>query len=403
MHAMLHVAPPPPPEEAALSGDPRGSFCLMVSPPGPECSYPFSRSVVFMFDRSGSMVGDPLRHAKGALTAGLRLLGPGDEFTVVAFDHEELWWTDGLCQATPDNIAACQQWVNDQAPRANSYSLPFIFLITDGCVNDERDICSFVDAAANGEGGPDLGPPLTTATTGSVYHDAQSNYSSAHSSAGGPPSSYYSAASGPLPPPSSAYSGPGGPPPPGYAPPQPPPPPPPTHSAAPGGPKPLAPRMFTFGIGPYCNHYFLKQLATIGRGMCGVALQPNAIKPMIERMLVSAALPLLSDVELLLQGVESVELFPPVLPDLFCGQPLLVVGKYTGQWPSVSQLHGLLPTGEEYTQALPALPVGTLPIDKLFSKGRLDLLTSQAWMQGNPDHLVKQIIDLSVACAEESR
>jgi hypothetical protein len=31
---MLHVAPPPPPEEAALSGDPRGSFCLMVSPPG---------------------------------------------------------------------------------------------------------------------------------------------------------------------------------------------------------------------------------------------------------------------------------------------------------------------------------------------------------------------------------
>jgi secreted protein with Ig-like and vWFA domain len=46
-----------------------------------------------MFDRSGSMVGDPLRHAKGALTAGLRLLGPGDEFTVVAFDHEELWWT----------------------------------------------------------------------------------------------------------------------------------------------------------------------------------------------------------------------------------------------------------------------------------------------------------------------
>lgn len=54
---------------------------------------PFSRSVVFIFDRSGSMVGDPLRYAKAALVAGLRLLGPQDEFTVVAFDHEQEWWT----------------------------------------------------------------------------------------------------------------------------------------------------------------------------------------------------------------------------------------------------------------------------------------------------------------------
>jgi hypothetical protein len=33
----------------------------------------------------------------------------------------------------------------------------------------------------------------------------------------------------------------------------------------------IPPRIFTFGIGPYCNHYFLKQLATQGRGMFDVA------------------------------------------------------------------------------------------------------------------------------------
>ena len=39
------------------------------------------------------MAGAPLRAAKEALAAGLRTLGPGDQFTVAAFDHEQLWWT----------------------------------------------------------------------------------------------------------------------------------------------------------------------------------------------------------------------------------------------------------------------------------------------------------------------
>lgn len=60
---------------------------------GPECSTPFCRSVIFMLDRSGSMEGEPLAGAKAALVSGLRLLTRHDQFTVVAFDHEQLWWT----------------------------------------------------------------------------------------------------------------------------------------------------------------------------------------------------------------------------------------------------------------------------------------------------------------------
>jgi hypothetical protein len=67
-------------------------YCLA----GPEKCVRFPRSVVFMFDRSGSMTGDPIRYAKAALLNGLHMLGPEDKFTVVAFDHEQLWWT-GEC------------------------------------------------------------------------------------------------------------------------------------------------------------------------------------------------------------------------------------------------------------------------------------------------------------------
>lgn len=40
----------------------------------------------------------------------------------------------------------------------------------------------------------------------------------------------------------------------------------------------LIPRLNTFAIGPYCNHYFLKQLATYGRGAFDVAFRPHAIQ-----------------------------------------------------------------------------------------------------------------------------
>lgn len=45
--------------------------------------------------------GDPIRYAKAALLSGLHMLGPQDQFTVVAFDHEQLWWTGG------SNSACC--------------------------------------------------------------------------------------------------------------------------------------------------------------------------------------------------------------------------------------------------------------------------------------------------------
>jgi len=38
------------------------------------------------------------------------------------------------------------------------------------------------------------------------------------------------------------------------------------------------PRVCTFGIGRYCNHYFLKMLANIGRGMSDAAFTPARIQ-----------------------------------------------------------------------------------------------------------------------------
>jgi hypothetical protein len=65
----------------------------------------------------------------------------------------------------------------------------------------------------------------------------------------------------------------------------------------------------TFAIGPYCNHFFMKQLAVLGRGVFDVAYRPHAVQAQMQYMLSAAARPVLADITLTLpgEGVEGVE------------------------------------------------------------------------------------------------
>lgn len=96
-----------------------------------------------------------MRYAKAALLTGLLKLDVGDRFGVVAFDHDQQWWTDCLVYATPENIRTCMMWVNDDisargttdiktplmqalrmlrdAPsQPEEVRLPLVFMLTDG-------------------------------------------------------------------------------------------------------------------------------------------------------------------------------------------------------------------------------------------------------------------------------
>ena len=67
------------------SQDPRGTFVLSISPPGPKVAASFQRSIVYVVDRSGSMTGDPIEYARRALGTALSMLEPDDQFTIIAY------------------------------------------------------------------------------------------------------------------------------------------------------------------------------------------------------------------------------------------------------------------------------------------------------------------------------
>jgi len=158
--------------------DPRGSFVLLVNPPIKQEEYS-PRDILFLLDRSGSMSGKPWHDAVAALETAINNLNPGDRFGIVCFDHEAAFFNGtayplensppprALYPVTKDMKAAANGFVRNCPARGrtdiltpldwavrtlnlnkNLSTIPFVVLLTDGAVNNEREICRRVGSTA---------------------------------------------------------------------------------------------------------------------------------------------------------------------------------------------------------------------------------------------------------------
>jgi len=157
----------------------------------------------------------------------------------------------------------------------------------------------------------------------------------------------------------------------------------------------IAPRIMTLGIGPYTNSFFLKMLAAYGRGFSELCLDPKDIFDMIHSLVSRSSIPILKNIQLMMdnQAYQNVELYPPEIPDLFVGAPLLISGRYTpgpmGGWPPAMRLQGEWPNGERCEFEVPFRDPqvdnnqgfsSPLPVAKMMIRQRIDLLTADAWL-----------------------
>eukprot|EP00898_Chlorokybus_atmophyticus_P000257 jgi/Chlat1/1231/Chrsp115S01679 len=271
-----------------------GAFCLTV----------FVKSMVFVLDRSGSMQGRPMQDALEALRTG-----------VLGLRSTSLLSTMSNCtghhscnlriRAIKTALAILQL--------GGAGTVPYVFLITDGAVDNEREICRYAMST------------LASATG-------------------------------------------------------------------------VVPRISCFGIGIYCNHFFLKMLAQLGRGLCDIAYNPGKLRGQMERLLVAAATPVLTDVAVGIPGLlHGCEVYPNPVPDLFCGAPLLVAGRFVDAFPQDDvTLRGRLPNGSILDVKANCISAGAIPLDQVRLRQRLDLLTAQSWLDPSPK-LVQQVVDESVA------
>lgn len=103
-------------------------------------------------------------------------------------------------------------------------------------------------------------------------------------------------------------------------------------------------RLFSFGIGSSVNRWLLEEMARVGRGVARVVTDEERADAEADRLAARLAAPYLTDVRIDWGAAPVTASSPGQLPDLFLGEPLRVLARYSGsgRFPVVvrGRLHG---------------------------------------------------------------
>lgn len=297
--------------------DQREMFCLYLFPGSDNSRKVFRKVVLFVVDVSASMQGGPIEAAKTALLEALSKLKSIDSFNIIAFNENTELFSPFIEMATNEAIENATEWINTsliseggtnislplnqaiEMVAETGDSVPFIFLITDGAVENERDICNVMKSRlANG----------------------------------------------------------------GLS----------------------CPRICTFGIGSYCNHYFLHMLAQIGRGYHDAAYDTDSIIFKMQRLFDNASSIILTNITIdALERLDKLELYPFHIPDLSTESPLIVSGRYHGNFPDSVKVGGNLADLSNFVVDVKVQNAKDFPLDRVLARRHIETLTSHAWFSGS--------------------
>lgn len=170
--------------------------------------------------------------------------------------------------------------------------------------------------------------------------------------------------------------------------------------------KPRRIRLFDFGVGYDVDVHFLDRLAQQNKGDSDYVRPEEDIEAKVSRFYAKVASPVLTDVQLEINGVKTADVYPRPsdLPDLFAGSQLLIAGRYTGQGPVTARLIGTI-NGKSASYALasslPAVADANDFLPRLWATRKIGYLMDAIRLRqtkaggGSDTELVQEIVRLS--------
>ena len=99
-------------------------------------------------------------------------------------------------------------------------------------------------------------------------------------------------------------------------------------------------RLFTIGIGSAPNSHFMRKAAEFGRGTFTHIGSTSEVKEQMDAIFRKLERPVLTDIHM--EGLdEGVEMFPPLIPDLYDGEPVVIIMKRRSL-PEAITIRGLI-------------------------------------------------------------
>ena len=340
---LTHADPPHPPLTGGDGGG-EGSFLLLLSPSSSVAETDAApKDIVFVVDRSGSMAGEKIGQARQALQFILGQLSEKDRFAIVSFDDRIETQAEALQPVTGRAISRARSYVATLHERGNT------------------DI----------EGALRRGLEMLPRLRGVSQPRPGATAASSHARSGvivfltdGLPTAGV------------------------------------TDEAAIVdsvrlGNDVVGASIHVFGVGYDVNTHLLDRIAAQNHGAVTYVQPDESLERVLTTFYSQIAHPLLTDVEVEIEGLTVEEVYPRQLPDLFVGSSLALVGRYSTADSSaaVVRLRGLM-AGEVWEQvySFDLTEAGEHPfVTRLWATRRVGDLLDRVRVEGETAALVEEI------------
>lgn len=155
-------------------------------------------------------------------------------------------------------------------------------------------------------------------------------------------------------------------------------------------------RLYSFGVGSSVNRYLLDRMAKVGRGHVEYVRQDEDADEHVAAFYERIRNPLLTDVAIEYDGIEVLDVYPDPVPDLFAGQPVILVGRYTEAGEGVVRVRGNI-RGREHVQeikvTLPEVNESNAGLSSLWARTVVADLEARQY-QGENAAIVEEITTL---------
>jgi len=304
-------------------------FLAMISPQAEvPADKTLRKDIIFILDTSGSMRGEKIQQAKGALRFCLNSLNSDDRFNVIDFDDQINSFKEGLVRADHENVKEALKFVEKREAEGGTN-------INDALLTGLRQIstenkASFVIFLTDGL------PTVGVTDIKNILRNVNDNNKS--------------------------------------------------HI-----------RIFVFGVGYDVNAHFLDKLAEDNHATSDYVSPDEDIEVKVGSFYKKVSHPILTDIELSFSNVETHDIYPKELPDIFKGSQLLILGKYKGQGNSRVTLSG---SSQEAKDRF-IYEVNFSPdekndfIPKLWATRRVGYFIDELRLHGDNQELIDEVVRLS--------